>query len=1206
MSTRVTPGSGALLRPSFNSVYGVVNVEVLDGGSGYAKTDPPKIIIEGTTTPLTEGVFFPVISGLGTISEVIIFKTGAGYYPVFSTSTQSQVVVERGAFGTISTSHSVGTAYSVYTGDYNIIDDNIFFTDAPYGKAGPIGLQTSSSFAGRLFSRKLDPFDPKDKNVILDDIALEFTGVAGTQFDLSENLGVVTALYNSVNTGVDINNNPFILINNVVQTPGLDFEIVDNADNKINFLSGVPRAGRINKVGLQTGAGYYLPLKAAARVGVGSTGSLQFIQLEGKGQGYRNPPQITVRSSQGYGASISAQMGTSAGSAVAISTADYNHITGVCTFVTGGTSHGFVENDLVRITGAGFTFTPVSANRNINTFGYDYITGIATIGVSGGHYIGTATNRSRSLVVKQVQVTNGITTYLFREDAYPIVEVIDSLNVLVDCGVSTQPLTYVSGGLVQAGVDTAIMEGRNVIGFDVLSGHTTNTFRAFVGISTFEHNYVGGGVVNRAEAGIVTNFTIVEGGTGFFAPKTVGFLDGTPVNGITTVTAYGNKSGDEKNINALEYDSVSGIATITSSSAHGLTTSNVVKLSGIAFSTGIGDIIFPSNANRYFGVVGVASDLNFTVNIGAAMTTTGIHTANVGAGIGSFIPYEGHGLETDDFVNVTGIAVTFTSAPSVRVGGVEYDETSGIATIFTRDRHNLTEDDCVILSGIGFTCDYDPALGIGTAQYNNVTGIMTVTTIAPHGYKVGKDVILSGLAFTCSIDNGARFHYYPRSRSTAYDTSLPITGYAGTALAIDVGAAPPKDQYTHQFSEAINGALVYGGDYDHTFIRAVDGALLTGGPFAHSFIGATATSTFAGGDYAHTYVSSDEKTIKTGGDYAHTFDSAVADAITVPGGGSFTPTNADYTPSTGSLVVTVPGHGLSGPSQHSITTANYNPIVGILTITVPNHGFSNGDQVLIADNSIGWKCSLDGFTTTKYYPRTTDTLSNTWVPISNVSTNTFEVFAGITTRVDYTVSGADYTPSTGIMTVSIGTHDLRAGQSFKFRPESLGFACEADSYVRTKYYPRSKDPVYETAVPIVSVAGTTITTQVGITTEVKYNIRFAAYTPQTGIMTVSLDRLHNFQVGEAIKFKPGSIVFKCEQDAFQTNHFYPRPQDPYYEKTVDIVGAAGTLFTVNVGPTTSSQIYSFVPNQGVAVEAVISGGAYPYAPPEITASTATP
>ena len=92
---------------------------------------------------------------------------------------------------------------------------------------------------------------------------------------------------------------------------------------------------------------------------------------------------------------------------------------------------------------------------------------------------------------------------------------------------------------MQAGVDTAIMEGRNVIGFDVLSGHTANTFRAFVGISTFEHNYVSGGVVNRAEAGIITSFSIVEGGTGFYKPKTIQYLEQTPINGITTVTSHG-------------------------------------------------------------------------------------------------------------------------------------------------------------------------------------------------------------------------------------------------------------------------------------------------------------------------------------------------------------------------------------------------------------------------------------------------------------------------------------------------------------------------------------------------------------------------------------------------------------------------------------------------------------------------------------------
>ena len=61
----------------------------------------------------------------------------------------------------------------------------------------------------------------------------------------------------------------------------------------------------------------------------------------------------------------------------------------------------------------------------------------------------------------------------------------------------------------------------------------------------------------------------------------------------------------------------------------------------------------------------------------------------------------------------------------------------------------------------------------------------------------------------------------------------------------------------------------------------------------------------------------------------------IADGISIVGGGTTTPTGADYTPSTGSLILTVNNHGLTGPSQHSITTANYNPIVGILTITVP-------------------------------------------------------------------------------------------------------------------------------------------------------------------------------------------------------------------------------------------------------------------------------
>ena len=195
-------------------------------------------------------------------------------------------------------------------------------------------------------------------------------------------------------------------------------------------------AGRIVKVGLETGSGYYTPLKASAVAGIGTTGALEIAKLTGRGQGYRTPPEITVRSSVGFGASVVAVLGTNEGTTIGITTAQYNMFTGIATFQTNG-AHGFAKDERVRITGAGFTFSPLSPNRNINTFGYDYITGIATVNVTGGHYIGTGTNSNKHLLVTQVQVSDGISTYTFREDAYPIVDVSGPNDVNIDVGVGT-------------------------------------------------------------------------------------------------------------------------------------------------------------------------------------------------------------------------------------------------------------------------------------------------------------------------------------------------------------------------------------------------------------------------------------------------------------------------------------------------------------------------------------------------------------------------------------------------------------------------------------------------------------------------------------------------------------------------------------------------------------------------------------------------
>ena len=1196
---RTTPGSGALLRPFFTSNYGVHRIEVLSGGSGYAKTDPPKIEIDGTVTPTTEGVFYPIIKnnsqGIGTIASVRVFVPGVGYYPVFSTTTAADVVVERGAFGSIATDHTATVGvHSVFTGDYNIVDDDIFFTDAPYGKQGPVGLLTGSTFSGRLFSRKLDPYVPKDKNLVLDDISLEFTGIAGTQFELSENLGIVTALYNNVNLGVDINNNPFVLINNIVQTPGLDFEIVGTDSNKINFLSGVPRAGRIVKVGLETGSGYYTPLKASAVAGIGTTGALEIAKLTGRGQGYRTPPEITVRSSVGFGASVVAVLGTNEGTTIGITTAQYNMFTGIATFQTNG-AHGFAKDERVRITGAGFTFSPLSPNRNINTFGYDYITGIATVNVTGGHYIGTGTNSNKHLLVTQVQVSDGISTYTFREDAYPIVDVSGPNDVNIDVGVGTQPLTYVSGGLVRAGVDTNILEAVNEVGFDIL-GVTTNTFRVFVGVSTFNHDYVTGGVVERTQAGIVTALNIVSGGQDYFTTKKVAWIENTPSDGITTVTIHGKKLSDSLGIANVYYTASTGIATIQAQANHGMSVNDVVKLTGIGFSTPAGNITLPPEGkNQFFAVKSTPSTIDYTVDLGIR---SGIHTHQA-VGMGSYIKYENHGLVTDDFVTVTGIAVTFASAPGVEITNVVYDNTSGIATFTTKNSHNLDLDDCVVLSGIAFTCDYSPSLGISTVAYDNTTGVMTVTTAAPHGYTVGGKagtVVLTGLGFTCQLDNGARTHYYPRRRSSTFDTSVPIVSVGATTITVDVGYAGARDQYPHTFVTAETGAVITGGAYDHTFVRSVEGALRNGGDFPHAFVTSISESIFSGGNYAHTYTESSEEAIIVGGGYNHTFVSpADDDCINVVGGGTTTPTHADYNPNSGDLTLTVVGHGLSGPTQHTVTDAEYTPNTGKLTLTLPTHGFLVGDSVRIAQGGITFTCAMDNHATNHPYPRANDPANGQWLGIAATTTNTFDVYVGVTSTKYFDVSGADYTPSTGIMTMTVGPHELPTGTSIKIAANSLTFSCGLDQYGSNKTYPRTTDPAYESALSIVGVGSTTFSVNVGPSTIVPFDVAFAHYTPTTGIMTCALTVIHGLQVGQSIRIKNESLGFKCNKNAYTTTHFYPRPSDPYYNTAVPIVGAAGTLLTLQVGPSTSwDYTHAFVPNLGSAVGSIISGGDYPY------------
>jgi hypothetical protein len=141
MPTRITPGSGAILSPNFNSEFGVSSIDVIDGGTGYASTDPPKIEIFGTNPPISEGVFYPVISN-GSIQRVVVLDPGIGYLPEVITEGQkigikttsnveSSLIVQKGTgsdsyLSVASTESSIimavqgGSGTALYENGYNV------------------------------------------------------------------------------------------------------------------------------------------------------------------------------------------------------------------------------------------------------------------------------------------------------------------------------------------------------------------------------------------------------------------------------------------------------------------------------------------------------------------------------------------------------------------------------------------------------------------------------------------------------------------------------------------------------------------------------------------------------------------------------------------------------------------------------------------------------------------------------------------------------------------------------------------------------------------------------------------------------------------------------------------------------------------------------------------------------------------------------
>ena len=304
---------------SFTNVVGIANTNSLSVPSENATIRSLITIDNIIQSPI--GITTAISVGLTTevgISTTIVFLndtseiSGKSLFKIEDEVIKVSIVglgtttlnVERGQMGTVAVAHTVGAAVTVVKGDYRINEGKIYFSEAPYGPAGIGTLTTKSSFSGRAYYRLT-----YDTNKIIDDISDRFDG-STDQFSMTTNGSELLGISSSFGA---------ILINNVFQKPFYgDVGDINKSDyqilapgNSIDFTGlpankDLPKGGIINEFDVGIGSGYQVPKKALFTAVVSAGGTIQSVGIASGGAGYLSKPLVSVSSTTGVGAAISA------------------------------------------------------------------------------------------------------------------------------------------------------------------------------------------------------------------------------------------------------------------------------------------------------------------------------------------------------------------------------------------------------------------------------------------------------------------------------------------------------------------------------------------------------------------------------------------------------------------------------------------------------------------------------------------------------------------------------------------------------------------------------------------------------------------------------------------------------------------------------------------------------------------------------------
>ena len=166
------------------------------------------------------------------------------------------------------------------------------------------------------------------------------------------------------------------------------------------------------------------------------------------------------------------------------------------------------------------------------------------------------------------------------------------------------------------------------------------------------------------------------------------------------------------------------------------------------------------------------------------------------------------------------------------------------------------------------------------------------------------------------------------------------------------------------------------------------------------------------------------------------------------------------------------------------TAGTYNPSTGNVQLTSNGHGMMVGDKIQLTPNSLTFTCAKDNHATTHSYPLSRSSVSGTWLPIHQVSTN----------RIWVNVGKSPDTSAHLFVSATAGVKKANAG--IGIGTSKLGFKCTRDATdanpggVAQQLYPRPGDPFSwnKKQISIASTTTSSITVNVGVSSTSHTNL----------------------------------------------------------------------------------------------------------------------